>query len=790
MSLSCTQEIFPEDKQNDNCIKLTVTSSSMRTKVIDNVYGESNERVIKRLDCFFYVKGNTNSNCIHYKKITGLNADGIAEIPIYVNEDLLNTIFPSQSTCDVYVIANLPDNIEIPQDTDITSLGSIVVTADEFKDAIKNDGSLSSPKAFVMEGLGVATRDADDVSGNIPLQRVASKITMNIKLPEYIETKVYDSNGKPTGETEIWRPLFANSSDPSAGINDVFVGFHNGTAKDYIREEYKVKPEDYFETPKKTNSFEFLSILEPDPEKGETVRKYLYRCDAEFYSYSSKWEQGELGAPYLTLVIPWKKDGDTEYQTFYYQVLINAATREFEPNHWYDLTLNVGVLGSVVEAIPVEITELSYYVLDWSTYEIGNENLNEDVDIFEWKYLIVHEKRIVMNNTPFAEIHYDASHNLGYALEWPADVEGLDELEIEYNYNTRKYYEAYYINCGATPAAVELTDFIDLESDFDLTRDALKFTYPEKEIEKEYEVFSPVYIHLKVWLNIDGENDLEPDEEYGEDKFVEHITLVYYPPIYIIPDESISTSVYINGVRNNSNTITFDDYSLGKATGTSSDGKHMFSITVTSFSAKDKFKCNNNNDSIPYIIGDPRLKSNDIYLNNDGYDTTKKWASYRISQNPDVYKTLDYYYPTATEGDAYRVISPKFRVASFFGGHSSGSDHEGAAMRCASYQEDGFPAGRWRLPTTAEIVFVIGLQEKHAIQGIFYGTNWYYSSTEQVQNNGGIKFNTNINDNTKGSIRCVYDEWYWGEEREADLNPGGTGATTYKFTWGDEEIIW
>ena len=36
----------------------------------------------------------------------------------------------------------------------------------------------------------------------------------------------------------------------------------------------------------------------------------------------------------------------------------------------------------------------------------------------------------------------------------------------------------------------------------------------------------------------------------------------------------------------------------------------------------------------------------------------------------------------------------------------------------------------------------------------------------------------------------IYDEWYWGEEREADLNPGGTGATTYKFTWGDEEIIW
>ena len=27
--------------------------------------------------------------------------------------------------------------------------------------------------------------------------------------------------------------------------------------------------------------------------------------------------------------------------------------------------------------------------------------------------------------------------------------------------------------------------------------------------------------------------------------------------------------------------------------------------------------------------------------------------------------------------------------------------------RCASYQEDGYPAGRWRLPTKAEFQFIL-----------------------------------------------------------------------------------
>ena len=60
--VSCTQEIIPDADRGDNCINLTVSSSGMMTKVIEDLNGNANERVIKRLDCFFYPKGNTNAN--------------------------------------------------------------------------------------------------------------------------------------------------------------------------------------------------------------------------------------------------------------------------------------------------------------------------------------------------------------------------------------------------------------------------------------------------------------------------------------------------------------------------------------------------------------------------------------------------------------------------------------------------------------------------------------------------------------------------------------------------------
>lgn len=796
--MSCTPEILPDTGMGDNCIKLTVNSSVMKTRSIDDPNGNTNERVIRRLDCFFYSKGNTDKNCIHYERVTGLNAIATAEIPVYVNEDLLNTIFPSQTTCDVYVIANLPDGIDIPANTDTTSLGNILITSNEFSEAVKADYSLSSPSSFVMKGAGIATRDADNVTGNIPLHRVASKITINVYLPKQIVATVNDTNGNFV-RNETWIPYFDNPADPTAGVSHVLAGFHNGTKKDYISGNYTIQDEDYFETPK-TNRFAYKSTLPADTDKAGDVDKYLYKCEAEFYTYSSEWNQGDPEASYLTLVIPWKKEGEDVYQTFYYQVLVNAGTRKFEPNRWYDLTLNVGVLGSTVEAKPVEIEATSYHILDWSTLENSNdEHLDEEVEIFEWQYLIVHQNRIEMNNTTVGELTFDASHPIGWKLEWPGSTDGLDEME---NYNSTTKYPAYYVDCGDNPpVSARLDEFIKGNC-FNESDKKFTFTYPKATIDQwnethgdaqDYNIYSPVYVHIKVWLNIDGINPDGPDTGTNEEKFVEYITFVYYPPMYIIPDESILYSVYVNGQRK---TNSGDDiisiqgngntkYDLGGARGY--DGSRvMHTITISSFAAGDTFSLKPlDNTEVTYIIGDPRVRTSDTNLNDDSF-TNNGWAMGENASGGER-KTLTHYYPTSTEGESYRIVAPKFRVASKLGGYSAG-DAEGTAMRCASYQEDGYPAGRWRLPTTAEILFIVKLQDLGVIQELFVG-NEYFSATHQIDGDDATVKNK---DNSDHSVRCVYDEWYWGSEKEAIENPetNPEEGKEFLYTWGDKEIIW
>ena len=105
---------------------------------------------------------------------------------------------------------------------------------------------------------------------------------------------------------------------------------------------------------------------------------------------------------------------------------------------------------------------------------------------------------------------------------------------------------------------------------------------------------------------------------------------------------------------------------------------------------------------------------------------------------------------------------------------------DGMRKRCASYQEDGYPAGRWRLPTEAEFKFIISQVNKGTLPELYVaGEGYWCAHGYGVPDNKG---NVTMYYNTTGSgysTRCVYDEWYWGSE------PALTGDAKSKFTWGD-----
>ena len=143
-------------------------------------------------------------------------------------------------------------------------------------------------------------------------------------------------------------------------------------------------------------------------------------------------------------------------------------------------------------------------------------------------------------------------------------------------------------------------------------------------------------------------------------------------------------------------------------------------------------------------------------------------------------RRLMYYYPTEESDRTVYMLAPSYRIASKFGGTEYGQGFFGdisksfARYRCAGYQEDGFPAGRWRLPTRGEILFIAQLSANGAFEPLFSSGSTYWSA------NGAVKVgNGTVSDNPVQAalLRCVYDSWYWGDDQLDDPTV---------FVWGDK----
>ena len=188
-----------------------------------------------------------------------------------------------------------------------------------------------------------------------------------------------------------------------------------------------------------------------------------------------------------------------------------------------------------------------------------------------------------------------------------------------------------------------------------------------------------------------------------------------------------------------------------------------------------------------YIIGDPRETNvsdivDDTHIS--GREERSVWYSAQ-SLNADgtintTKRILTNYFATDASERTMNMVAPKFRVASAYAvlntGASEAEKLEYLKKRCASYQEDGYPAGRWRLPTQAEFSLIFSQVNRGNLPPIYeVGTKyWCAHGLGEPQRNGTVKVTEA--DGSGHSVRCVYDEWYWGSEQLADKST---------FTWGD-----
>lgn len=203
-----------------------------------------------------------------------------------------------------------------------------------------------------------------------------------------------------------------------------------------------------------------------------------------------------------------------------------------------------------------------------------------------------------------------------------------------------------------------------------------------------------------------------------------------------------------------------------------------------------------------YIIGDSRnlhinnvlSETGNISDNSDiiGTATQMTWcydanALYEGKDNEgNVEKRkLRYYYPTKevarTSREAY-TVSPKFRIASSYGAMGSTAVNKtNARRRAATYQEQGCPAGRWRLPTMGEIKFIMELSHRLIIPRLFTYDLPYWTAQGNFKIDGNGTFTYAGESNRV--MRAVYDDWYWNDKTDYVLEPDASGA--YSYTLGD-----
>ena len=761
LTTSCTQELQIDDSALEpGTITLTLQSVDAQTKATQTGEAAYNENLIKSVHYFFYPKDGTDSNTekepAKRGQVTNLDKQNQHTITVNASEDeIKNVLFKyPYNDCDVYVIVNLPSDINIDNlpDRKLSTLKKIVLEDANF------EANLIQP-SFVMEGLNVATVvDRNKVlaaKGTIPVDRVAAKISVSIKVQDQIDLLDevdFTSGMKWTSEPEQMKIELVN------GVNRAVLSGNPS--------EVTLIDDDFFTD--NTEARKFTSTTIDGAE--------FWSCEP-FYTYPTKWEIGSDEEPYLFITLPWTTEIWTEvdgqkppiYKTYpcYYKIMLGSD--ELIRNTWYDLKINIGILGSFENTpeVILPLEDMTYFVADWS------DGLSIESEILGARYLVVDKEEYKLYNQTTLTIPFTTSHEckiIDAECSYPNYAQKNSDPTITYVNN----YTLDIVDGNKIQFSHALNNDM-LDRNFDFTPYTIKFTIQHKD----------------------------------DDSFKKEIIITQYPAIYVEPhfntdyrNTSGQGYVWVNGYNGSTSSNTANsnglDYFAGAQGNRQGADTRMFVFTITTTQGTN------------LIIGDPR-EQNITYDEGDA-----RWANSAAIYDGGSNRELKYYYGTEVASQRYsaqetgtiyaddkaaeaaeptiNMVAPKFRLASGYGTVTETTNANNLEMmkrRCASYQEDGYPAGRWRLPTKAEFQFILTQINYENLPEVYLSTYSYWCAhgLGSPDNNGLVQMQY-VGRVTSGQtfVRCVYDEWYWENSetyRLGTTNADGTFTPSNTFTWGD-----
>lgn len=750
------------------------------------------ENVISWVDFYFYPGGDTSSPATyHVRKESGKRESDVFRIELTTNQ-VNYRIFPAQTDiteATVFAIANGPkDILDGLEDTSMDNIGRQVVSTDFVNVTYTNHRQ----DQFIMSGTATVKllgRSQKMVAqGMVGLVRYAAKITVGIKMdnPMYVDSGKKDGNGDPV--MEVWTPgvermqIYLVDGVKKVALDGSIAGKNATvvpTQEDYL--SYQGNPMKFY-----NDSHELYFDME-----GEYYQTF------PMYTYPYHWEPGsiEVGSrePYLKLVLPWYRQADPDnnipatQKEFYYKILIPQDTRggefrnSFVRNNWYHYDIGVGILGSDTDEAAVQL-EASMFIVYWQDKDVVVKKAN----IGNARYLSVEREYkgedsetssyYTLYNQNSVDVRYTTSNPIvisNVRVTRPYYGENPVEGETKYGATVQKAADgSYYLEYDGTGWLEDLGGII-------------RFTHP---LNNNYATNDFDYSPYTVTFSV-GHADNTEEWMHEYDK---QVKIVQNPGLYILatpnPDSWTGATgaatpdhwgyVYVNNAQftkreydqtpNKTQEWILDH--LWRVVHYSSGGTDMFRIDVSVLPKASEMA-----DNFEFVLGDPRQGTVDNLR--DGMEEYYATAPAIEGGEP---RSLSWYYPTEKSERTRHMLAPAYRVSTKLSGSEYGGyPMEQAKMRCAAFQENGFPAGRWRLPTEAEIRFIANLSAHKVFEWQFGGAYWSANGPVNVDRNSQKVTRTQ---QTTAMLRCVYDSWYWGDERVLDND----GLPTI-FTWGDKQ---
>lgn len=397
---ACSKEKFEQQefRASGFILKMKPEILTRATEDGDNLV---NENKITSINVFFFPHSASDSDvCLHSEAHNGLSFNGTSTFQQELTT-IDRTAFTAGATYDIYLIANLPSDVVLPNPITLGALKSLHTISAIVGNATQPSIVMDSRTTAVVNPT-VAT---PIVYVTMPLKRALSKIRLKFS---------FESGSPVTAATTA-----AVSLKNYALRSSVMDGF-----------PYSLLPADYSNT----------SYVNATPTSTFT-----------FYSYENNWGGDTNKESYLMVNMPYGTHTSNYYRVAINKYALHSESGKLERNRIYDITAYIGEAGSDSEGEAVTVGS-DYTIANWTTKDVILKTVNQH-------YLGISEYSISMANVATYTLNYVSDlpiSIIGVTAKCSQYNTDGSTTQITYN-SSQSQFPTFTINSAASTITINST---------------------------------------------------------------------------------------------------------------------------------------------------------------------------------------------------------------------------------------------------------------------------------------------------------------------------------------------